>query len=84
MNPAITYFRAEHYHRRQLLDDRVRDGNGYGQLPMVTGNAGRLGALDQEVLRRPAVGWRDGVVMRGIHGSLVPTPEGIGPRRPEH
>ena len=26
------------YHRRQLLDDRVRDENGYGQLPMITGN----------------------------------------------
>ena len=34
------------YHRRRLLDDRVRDGNGYGQTPMITGNT-----LD----RRPAL-----------------------------
>ncbi len=49
VNPAITYFRAMHYHRRHLLDDRVRDGNGYGQVPMVTGNSGatRSAALEE-------------------------------------
>jgi hypothetical protein len=33
--------RAKQYHRRHMLDDRVRNGNGYGQVPMVTGNARR-------------------------------------------
>lgn len=28
-----------HYHRPQLLDDRVRDGNGYFQPGIGTGNA---------------------------------------------
>lgn len=37
-SPAMTYFRPRRdYHRRQLLIDRVRDGNGSYQLPMVTG-----------------------------------------------
>jgi hypothetical protein len=31
-------FALVHYHRRELLDDRVRDGNGYGQNSMITGN----------------------------------------------
>ena len=26
--------RAKQYHRRYLLDDRVRNGNGYGQVPV--------------------------------------------------
>lgn len=37
--PATTYFRTfRHYHQLQLLDGRVRDGNEYCQLDMVTGN----------------------------------------------
>ena len=32
-------FSLAQYHRRRLLDDRVRNGNGYGQAPMGTGNA---------------------------------------------
>jgi hypothetical protein len=34
--------RTKQYHRRHLLDDRVRNGYGYGQVPMVTGNVCRL------------------------------------------
>lgn len=30
--------RGSQYHRRSLLDDRVRNGNGYGQTPIITGN----------------------------------------------
>ena len=33
---AMTYFLAWQYHRRFLLDDRVRNGNGYGQESMIT------------------------------------------------
>ena len=35
-------FSLSQYHRRALLDDRVRDGNGYGQSSMTTGNSGPL------------------------------------------
>ena len=37
-DPALTYFRAEHYHRPRLLDCRVRKGNGYFQPGMGTGS----------------------------------------------
>ena len=37
IDPALTYFRAEHYHRPWLLDCRVRKGNGYFQPGMGTG-----------------------------------------------
>ena len=36
-SPARTYFRAKHYHRRLLLNDRVRNGIGWDQQPMGTG-----------------------------------------------
>ena len=36
-DPALTYFRAKHYHRPWLLDCRVRKGNGYFQPGMCTG-----------------------------------------------
>lgn len=36
--PGDTYFLALQYHRQLLLDDRVRDGIGYDQEPIVTGN----------------------------------------------
>lgn len=36
-DPALTYFRAKHYHRPWLLDCRVRKGNGYFQPGMGTG-----------------------------------------------
>ena len=36
--PAIPTFALMHYHRQFLLNDRVRDGNGCGQEPIVTGN----------------------------------------------
>ena len=37
IDPALTYFRATHYHRPWLLDCRVRKGNGYFQPGMGTG-----------------------------------------------
>ena len=37
IDPALTYFRAGHYHRPWLLDFRVRKGNGYFQPGMGTG-----------------------------------------------
>ena len=37
-DPALTYFRAVHYHRLRLLDCRVRKGNGYFQTDMGTGS----------------------------------------------
>ncbi len=37
-DPALTYFRAMHYHRLRLLDCRVRKGNGYFQTDMGTGS----------------------------------------------
>ena len=37
-DPALTYFRAKHYHRLRLLDCRVRNGNGYFQTDMGTGS----------------------------------------------
>ena len=37
-DPALTYFRTEHYHRPWLLDCRVRNGNGYFQPGMGTGS----------------------------------------------
>ena len=37
--PALTYFRAKHYHRPFLLNDRVRDGNGCDQEGNGTGNS---------------------------------------------
>lgn len=37
IDPALTYFRARHYHRPWLLDCRVRKGNGYFQPGMGTG-----------------------------------------------
>jgi hypothetical protein len=37
IDPALTYFRAMHYHRPWLLDCRVRKGNGYFQPGMGTG-----------------------------------------------
>src|SRR5262245_5378914 len=49
--------RAKQYHRRPLLDDRVRNGNGYGQVPIVTGNT-RLRRMAQP---DPRVGsWKKG------------------------
>ena len=44
-DPALTYFRAKHYHRPKLLDCRVRKGNGYFQFGMGTGRRLRFVGL---------------------------------------
>ena len=38
-NPAIPTFSQMQYHRQHSFYDRVRNGNGYGQVPMVAGKA---------------------------------------------
>ena len=45
-DPALTYFRAVHYHRPKLLDCRVRNGNGYFQLGMGTGSRLKMDSTD--------------------------------------
>ena len=57
-------FAHKHYHRRHLLDDRVRNGNGYGQAPIVTGSTDRAGA---EAPTR----WRRGGSRRGYRDRRV-------------
>ena len=64
--PAMTYFRTfGHYHRPQLLNGRVRNGNACFQLGMVTGTPAPTaepdgtGSLQRTSLRR-------GVWQRGI------------------
>ena len=47
MKPAVTYFPAEQYHRRQGLNCCVRDGNRCFPLSVFTGNSvGGLSAAD--------------------------------------
>ena len=47
MKPAVTYFPAEQYHRRQGLNCCVRDGNRCFPLSMFTGKSvGGLPAAD--------------------------------------
>ena len=50
-------FSLQQYHRRPLLDDRVRDGNGYGQQPMVTGDAGRAARAEARAAAGRKVNW---------------------------
>ena len=64
-DPALTYFRAEHYHRPWLLDCRVRKGNGYFQPGMGTG-------------RRLI--FRDRVVGAGLRLVSMPAASGSGRR----
>ena len=61
IDPALTYFRARHYHRPWLLDCRVRKGNGYFQPGMGTGRrfgeaSGRIREGTSSALRRQNVG----------------------------
>ena len=72
-DPALTYFRAEHYHRPWLLDCRVRKGNGYFQPGMGTGRRFGDAGPAKAGARHPVAP----SVSRAIRG------EGATPRRDE-
>ncbi len=73
-DPALTYFRAMHYHRPRLLDCRVRKGNGYFQPGMGTGsclvNELGVGSAGKAGRKAQGVGGFDGS-RRSLSGNEV-------------
>ena len=66
-DPALTYFRAVHYHRPRLLDFRVRKGNGYCQPGIGTGR--RVVIRDRGAVAGRGTGHEVGLAERDRRGS---------------
>ena len=68
-------FSREQYHRRCSLDDRVRNGNGYGQAPVITGNTWSTAACGTNPVAPCSVGRGESLRNAGTrsrHATLVP------------